>query len=180
MEKQRVKPMVSEAKQQAGNRKLTVVAKGRQEGAFDRIEIATHEWFLSDVKKEIYRYKKGIFEAHLEAEVGTYHLHHTLKVLPPDAIQFEVKETEQGQLIVTERHEWFYSVSKDQIYKKGKAVEHYVSDNGGWYKRGTQETPGLDATAIEIEQDEEGRVRIRAHKTQWVERMEGNNLTEGD
>ena len=70
------------------NRKLTTATKGAHQ-PFDSIQIPTHDWFYSEQQNELYQYKQGNFKAHPSTAEGTAHTfktHHTLKVLPPDAI----------------------------------------------------------------------------------------------
>ena len=67
------------------NRKLTAITKGRQV-ILDLIQIPRHTWFYSPSLLELYHYVMGVFEAHPLAYDEIYHTHHTLKVLPPDAV----------------------------------------------------------------------------------------------
>lgn len=88
-------------------------------------------------------------------------LHHTLKVLPPDAIKVDVEASRRDMTGSTHGPRTRYTD------KEGRWNWNTIPGEGGWYKRGMQEIPGIgmDATAIEIEQDEEGRMRIMSHKT---------------
>ncbi|KAL3762213.1 hypothetical protein ACHAWU_004751 [Discostella pseudostelligera] len=59
----KLQQMKRKARDNAVNRKLAALTKGRQ-GALDRIQIPTHDWFYSPTKQELYHYDKGVFEAY--------------------------------------------------------------------------------------------------------------------
>lgn len=78
------------AQGRATNRRLTAVTKGIQR-SLDRIEIPTHDWFLSPSQSEIYECEDGNFKAYpADESLYSFHPHHTLKVLPADAILVQV------------------------------------------------------------------------------------------
>ncbi len=84
----KIKQMLKEAQERSMNKKLTTAAKGSYR-PLNTIQIPTHEWFYSEEQNVLYQYKQGNFKAHppiLEGTVNTFKMHHTLKVLPPDAI----------------------------------------------------------------------------------------------
>ena len=57
----------------------------------DKVEVPTHEWFLSPAQSEIYQYELGNFKAFPAAEsLWSFHPHHTLKVLPKDVVLVRV------------------------------------------------------------------------------------------
>ncbi len=57
----------------------------------DQIQIPTNTWYLSLSKAEIYHYDSGVFKAYPEAEPGTFHPYHTIKVPSSDAIRINVR-----------------------------------------------------------------------------------------
>ena len=71
-------------KTNALNRKLTAIIKGPR-GVLDRILIPTHDWFFSPQQNELYHYDSGVFEAYPAFDEETFHIHHTIKILPDDA-----------------------------------------------------------------------------------------------
>ncbi len=90
----------------ATNRKLSFLTKGRK-GSLDRIQIPTHAWYLSPTKAEIYHYDSGVFEAYPEAEPGTFHPYHTIKVPLPDSVRIDVTYN-------TDRHLWIPTLITDE------------------------------------------------------------------
>jgi hypothetical protein len=87
------------ALENATNRKLSILTKGRK-GSLDRIQIPTGTWYLSPSKAEIYHYDSRVFEAYPEADSGTYHPYHTIKVPSTDAVRIEVTFDTDRQLWV--------------------------------------------------------------------------------
>jgi hypothetical protein len=88
----KIKQMLKEAQERSINKKLTTATKGAYH-SLNTIQIPTHEWFYSEEQNELYQYKQGNFKAHPPISEGTTHTfktHHTLKVLPPDAILITV------------------------------------------------------------------------------------------
>ena len=80
--------MIKDAHERAINRKLTIATKGAHR-PLDTIQIPIHKWFYSEQQNELYQYERGNFKAYPPTTEGTAHTfktHHTLKVLPPDAI----------------------------------------------------------------------------------------------
>ncbi len=80
--------MLKEAQEGSINKKLTTATKGAYR-PLNTIQIPTHKWFYSEEQNELYQYKQGNFKAHPPITESTAHIfkmHHTLKVLPPDAI----------------------------------------------------------------------------------------------
>jgi len=61
-----------------GNYKLYTVIKGHR-GWLDRIQVPDAEWMHSPLKRHIYPYDKGFFEAYPSDGSGTYFTHHNLK-----------------------------------------------------------------------------------------------------
>ena len=71
--------------------KLTATTKGVYR-PLDTIQIPTHEWFLSPQQNKLYQYEHGNFKAYpADSPILTFYTHHTLKVLPPDALLVEVE-----------------------------------------------------------------------------------------
>ena len=89
----------------------------------NRIEVITHDWFHSKKNNEIYHYDAGNFEAYPATGRGTFHSHHSLKVIPVDATQVLVKKDE-GQWKITQYLEWYYSERTESLYhrKDGKSL----------------------------------------------------------
>ena len=77
--------MLRQTGESALNQKLTAITKGRR-GILDWIQIPRHTWFYSPSLLELYHYVTGVFKAHPLEYDEIYHTHHTLKVLPPDAV----------------------------------------------------------------------------------------------
>ena len=72
------------------NRKLTAVVKGTHR-ALDRIEIPTHDWFLSPSQREIYQYEDENLRAFpADESLWSFFPHHSLKVPPKDIVLVEV------------------------------------------------------------------------------------------
>ena len=85
----KMKSMIRTTEQNAVNRTLSMITKGRR-GVLDRIQIPTHHWFYSASKAELYHYDVGVFEAYPMCEDGTFYRHHTLKVPASDVILVNV------------------------------------------------------------------------------------------
>jgi hypothetical protein len=69
------------------NSTLNLIVKGQHSG-LDHIEVPTHNWYFSPTENELYHYTHGVFES-FPANTGTphsFHTHHTLKVIPDDAV----------------------------------------------------------------------------------------------
>ena len=81
--------MIWTTEQNAVNRKLSMITKGRR-GVLDRIQIPNHHWFYSASKAELYHYDVGVFEAYPMCEDGTFYRHHTLKVPASDVVLVNV------------------------------------------------------------------------------------------
>ena len=77
--------MIRFAEERSINRKLSAITKGRNDGALDRIEVATHDWFYSVQMRKLYHYKAGNFEAYPQKGDNKFYSHHFLKVLTADA-----------------------------------------------------------------------------------------------
>ena len=58
---------------------------GNKDGALERIEVTTHDWFHSAQMQEWYHYEEGNFEAYPQKKGSKFYAHHYLKVLPEDA-----------------------------------------------------------------------------------------------
>ena len=82
--------MIRTTEQNAVNRKLSLITKGRR-GVLDRIQIPTHTWFYSPLRRELYHYDAGVFEAYPACDELTFHRHHTLKVPSSDIALVEVE-----------------------------------------------------------------------------------------
>lgn len=87
---------------QITNRKLTTITKGRH-SQLDCIQIPTDSWYYSEKESEIYHYDKGVWEAYprIDEESNTYFTHHTIKVVPPDAIPVEVQLSDKSIRIIS-------------------------------------------------------------------------------
>ena len=92
----KLRKMIRTTKENAINRKLSLITKGPR-GVLDRIQIPAHDWFFSDRNEEIYHYVDGVFEAYPSAGEGLFFPHHTLKVLPSDARSVEVARDEESR-----------------------------------------------------------------------------------
>ena len=89
----KIKQMLKEAQEGSINKKLTTATKGAYR-PLNTIQIPTHKWFYLEEQNELYQYKQGNFKAHPPISEGTAHtfkMHHTFKVLPPDAILVMVR-----------------------------------------------------------------------------------------
>ena len=82
--------MIRVAEERSINRKFTSITKGINDGALDRIEVATHDWFYSIQTRKLYHYDSGNFEAYPQKGDNKFYPHHFLKVLPADARQVPV------------------------------------------------------------------------------------------
>ena len=129
----RLEDMVWVAESRAINRKLGTITKtkGRHSQALDWIEASTHDWFHLKKNNEIYHYDNGNFEAYPATGSGTFHSHHSLKVISADATQILVKK-EEGQWMITQHLEWYYSDQTKSLYhrKEGKLMQYQVRSNG--------------------------------------------------
>lgn len=95
--------MIKTTKENAVNRKLSLITKGRR-GVLDRIQIPTHTWLFSSTKQELYHYDDGVFEAYPASDDGTFHRHHTLKIPASDVVLVQVdvdKETHRWRITET-------------------------------------------------------------------------------
>ena len=59
--KSRLRGMIWMVEDHSVNRKLGTILKGQRGGALERVEVPAHDWFLSDSRKELYRYTEGNF-----------------------------------------------------------------------------------------------------------------------
>ena len=98
---QQLEGMVRVAESRSINRKLTAVTKGTRESSFNRIEVAQHEWYLSEQTNDLIQlhYEDGNFAAHPKADNGQYYAHHIQKVLPKDAEPVEVTQRREDYSI---------------------------------------------------------------------------------
>ncbi|KAL3777849.1 hypothetical protein ACHAWO_012168 [Cyclotella atomus] len=102
------------------NRKLSAVTKGTH-SQLDRIQIPTNEWYYSAKEAELYRYDNGVWEAY--PRHNRYHdkylTHHTLKVIPPDAVPVEVAKTREyieiTSFIITNEPMWRDVTDSEEI-----------------------------------------------------------------
>ena len=102
------------------NRKLSAVTKGTH-SQLDRIQIPTNEWYYSAKEAELYRYDNGVWEAY--PRHNRYHdkylTHHTLKVIPPDAVPVEVAKTREyieiTSFIITNEPMWRNVTDSEEI-----------------------------------------------------------------
>ena len=93
----KLRTMIRTAKENSINRKLSIITKGPR-GVLDRIQIPAHDWFHSQRNDQLYHYINGVFEAYPADGKGDFYPHHTLKVLPFDAVAVVI-----GQHVVS-RH----------------------------------------------------------------------------
>ena len=92
----------------------------------------THNWFYSEKTKELYHHDEGNFEAHAKMGHNEFQAHHTLKVLPTDAIKVVIERTTTGTLRIREKMEWFHSKRTDKLYRiVGDHQEQYCQDATG-------------------------------------------------
>ena len=97
------------------NRKLTDITKGINNGAIDRIEVPTHDWFYSIRMRELYHYEAGSFEAYPQKGENKFYTHHFLKVLPASARQVLVGNGGEGYWRVEYTLEWLTPHSKHRF-----------------------------------------------------------------
>ncbi|KAL3796822.1 hypothetical protein ACHAWO_002060 [Cyclotella atomus] len=92
----KMKSMKRTVEERQINRKLSAVTKGAH-SQLDRIQIPTNTWYHSAKETELYHYDNGVWEAypHLKPYDNRYFTHHTLKVVPPDAVPVEVRKTNE-------------------------------------------------------------------------------------
>eukprot|EP00956_Cyclotella_meneghiniana_P033708 scaffold98469_cov63-Cyclotella_meneghiniana.AAC.5 len=83
----KMKSMKRTVEERQTNRKLSAVTKGTH-SQLDRIQIPTRSWYHSAKATELYHYDNGVWEAYpnLKPYDNRYFTHHTLKVIPPDAV----------------------------------------------------------------------------------------------
>lgn len=87
--------MLRQIRESATNRKINSVVKGRR-GVLDRIQVPTSDWFYSPSSQVVLHFDDGIFEAYPFFQHELFHSHHTLKILPLDALLANVSCTESG------------------------------------------------------------------------------------
>ena len=93
---QKMKDMKRTVEDRRINRKLSSVTKGNHR-ALDRIQVPVHDWFHSAQSNELYHYDHGVWEAYpCKTNGEDFFTHHTLKVLPDDAMPIEVSQTSQS------------------------------------------------------------------------------------
>lgn len=104
------------------NRKLSAISKGTH-SQLDRIQIPAHNWYYSEKESELYHYDKGVWEAYPRHDQynDKYFTHHTLKVVPPDAVPIEVLQTDDfieiASFIQSETPMWLDVTDSDEIKK---------------------------------------------------------------
>ena len=98
-----MKIMVRNMEEKNMNRNLSYITKGAHE-RLPWIEMPTGVWYYSPLGDELYRYDKRVFESHAvdQSSPNHFHLHHTLKVIPDDAIEVEVGEEVEGYRVLGE------------------------------------------------------------------------------
>ena len=81
--------------------KLKSITNGER-GGLDFIEVPKGEWFKSEKNNELYWYNNGVFEAYPRDGEGKeeFKKYHFIKVIPDDAVEVRVEETEQVYRIV--------------------------------------------------------------------------------
>ena len=139
-----LKNMLRVAESRSTNRKITAVTKGRSR-PLDRIQVPGHDWFYSKKANEIYRYTAGNFEAYPAAPDDTFYKHHTLKVLPKDAVQTLVRDN-NGRYHITKILDWYYSFTTNKLYhNSGDGVEVYRHDNDDLFRPDRPSPVPIDA-----------------------------------
>jgi hypothetical protein len=92
--------MLKDERDREVNRKLTGIVKGQFQ-SLDWIEVPTGEWYYSHVKKEVYRYDKGVFESYaawspspslIPSHPVKFYQHHHLKVPHDDIVEAMVED----------------------------------------------------------------------------------------
>ena len=76
---------------------LNHIMKGPHSGLGHR-EIPTHDWYFPPTGNELYHYTEGVFESY-PANTNiphSFHTHHTLKVIPDDAVEVKTILTTSG------------------------------------------------------------------------------------
>jgi len=83
-----MKDMAALAHERGVNRKMTSAIKGFQ-CSLDQVEVPLHDWHYYNYAKEIYRYGKGVFEAHVaytsQNFPPTYPSNNFLSLSPPQS-----------------------------------------------------------------------------------------------
>ena len=101
-----------------------------------RIEVCVKEWFYSKKADKIYRYNIGNFEAYPNEAGDTFYSHHTLKVLPPDAVVAVVTRLDNGKYRLVQSYEWYKK--EDKLYNTtGKGIIIYSLTPRGTYRKGS-------------------------------------------
>ena len=146
-----VSEMIRTTDENAMNRKLGIITKGQRSGGMDRIEVANHDWYLSTKNKEIYNYEEGNFKAHTERGRNQYHEHHTLKVLPGDAVKVRVRRHSEAGWEVVETLEWYQTQDTARLYRRrGEGMETYrKAKDGTYYAAGAEKMP-KEAEAVRV------------------------------
>ena len=159
-----LKEMLRTAETRAVNRKLGAITKGRSK-PLDRIETPNHDWFFSEKANELYHHDQGNFEAYpsidgATGDGGRYYLHHTLKVLPPDAVKVLVGR-EEDHYKVTSKLDWYYSFSANRLFHMvGGSVDTFGGLEDGTFRLKRPSQVPRDATAAIVERTDMGTYKL--------------------
>ena len=84
----------------------------------------------------MYHYEAGNFEAYPQKGDKTFYSHHFLKVLPLDARQVLVGKDAEGYWRIQDTLEWYYSQSRERLYRRhDDEVEAFsLTGHGGFRK----------------------------------------------
>lgn len=116
----KMESMIQTTKNNAVNRKLSMITKGRR-GVLDRIQVPIHHWLYSPSKRELYHYDDGVFEAYPASDDATFHRHHTLKVPSTDVVLVQVdidQHTQRWKItatLPTPKSMWYDITSQMEI-----------------------------------------------------------------
>ena len=155
--------MARVAESHAINRKLGAITKGRFSQALDRIEVPTHDWFRSKKNNASYHYDDGNFEAYPSTGTGTFHPHHSLKVIPADTTQIVVRKKE-GYWEITHHIEWYHSTHQRSIYlRKGGKTVQYREQKGNRYEEHAESPIPLDVMGVSVVTEGEGYKIAQKH-----------------
>ena len=125
----------------------------------------TYDWFHSKKNNKIYHYDAGNFKAYPATDSGTFHPHHSLKVIPADATQILVQK-EEGHWKITHHIEWYHSNQHQNLYhkKEGKTVQYQRSIDGTYEEYMESPIP-KDAMVVSVTPDGDEYKIAQRHDT---------------
>ena len=151
----RLKQMNHNLTSRAANKKLSIVSKGSLK-TFDKIQVPTHDWFYSAKSNELIQHEDGNFLAHASDGKGRFHEHHTLKVMPSDAVKVLVESSAEGPFSITQKFNWFLSTDGNKLFETdGTEVRTYEA-RAGKFLAGEKSPVPPEATTVEVNLASEG------------------------